>query len=107
MDVIFSHCAGLNVHKKSVTACRITPDATGQQPEGLVELKEFSTRKMDLLALLDWLAEVGIKHAAMDSTGEYWKPVFNLLESTVAVVLVNAAHVKQVPGRKTDKADAR
>jgi transposase len=107
MDVIFTHCAGLDVHKKSVTACRITPDITGQQAEGLVELKEFGTMTIDLLALSDWLTEAGITHVAMESTGEYWKPVFNLLEGSVQVVLVNAAHVKQVPGRKTDKADAR
>jgi transposase len=105
--VIFTHCAGLDVYKKSVMACRMTPDPTGQQPEDLVEIKEFSTLTTDLLALSDWLAEVGITHVAMESTGEYWKPVFNLLEGTFAVVLVNAAHVKQVPGRKTDKADAR
>jgi transposase len=107
MDVIFTHCAGLDVHKKTVMACRITPDPTGQQAEGLVELKEFGSMTVDLLALSDWLLEAGITHVAMESTGEYWKPVFNLLEGNVQVVLVNAAHVKQVPGRKTDKADAR
>src|SRR5262249_42218125 len=107
MDVIFTHCAGLDVHKKSVTACRITPDPSGQQAEGLVELKDFGTMTVDLLALSDWLTEARITHVAMESTGESWKPVFNLLEGTVQVILVNAAHVKQVPGRKTDKADAR
>jgi len=61
----------------------------------------------DLLALSDWLAEVGVTHVAMESTGEYWRPVCNLLEGTLTIFLVNAAHVKQVPGRKTDKADAR
>jgi transposase len=61
----------------------------------------------DLLALSDWLAEVGITHVAMDSTGEYWRPVYNLLEGDITIFLVNAARVKQVPGRKTDKADAR
>ena len=55
----------------------------------------------------DWLAEAGITHVAMESTGEYWRPVYNLLEGDVTIFLVNAAHVKQVPGRKTDKADAR
>jgi transposase len=107
MDVVFTHCAGLDVHKKSVMACRIIPDPTGQQAEGLVELKEFGTMTIDLLALSDWLTEAGITHVAMESTGEYWKPVFNLLEGTVQVFLVNASHVKRVPGRKTDKADAR
>jgi transposase len=107
VDVIFSHCAGLDVHKKSVMACRITPDPTGQQADGVVELKEFGTMTVDLLALCDWLAEAGITQVAMESTGEYWQPVLNLLEGNFAVCLVNAAHVKQVPGRKTDKADAR
>src|SRR5262249_56879030 len=59
------------------------------------------------LALVDWLAAAGITHVAMESTGEYWQPVYNLLEGSVTVLLVNAAHVKNVPGRKTDKADAR
>jgi transposase len=107
MEVIFTRCAGLDVHKKTVMACRITPDPTGQQADGVIELKEFGTMTVDRLALSDWLTEAGITHVAMESTGEYWKPVFNLLEGSVQVVLVNAAHVKQVPGRKTDKADAR
>jgi transposase len=107
MDVIFSSCAGLDVHKRSVMACRITPDPTGQQADGLVELKEFTTLTHDLLALSDWLAAAGITHVAMESTGEYWKPIFNLLEGNFQVFLVNAGHVKRVPGRKTDKADAR
>jgi transposase len=107
MDVVFTHCAGLDVHKKSVMACRITPDPTRQQAEDLVEVREFGTMTVDLLALSDWLTEAGITHVAMESTGEYWKPVFNLLEGTVQVFLVNASHVKRVPGRKTDKADAR
>jgi transposase len=107
MDVMFTHCAGLDVHKKTVTACRVTPDLTGQQADGIMELKDFGTMTADLLALSDWLAEAGITHVAMESTGEYWKPVYNILEGDCTVFLVNAAHVKQVPGRKTDKADAR
>jgi transposase len=107
MDVIFSHCAGLDVHKKTVMACRILSDPTGQQADGRMELQEFGTMTRDLLALSDWLAEAGITHVAMESTGEYWRPVYNLLEGSFTVFLVNAAHVKQVPGRKTDKADAR
>jgi len=107
MDVIFTHCAGLDVHKKTVMACRVKPDPTGQQADGIMELKEFGTMTVDLLALSDWLAEAGITQVAMESTGEYWKPVYNLLEGDFTVFLVNAAHVKQVPGRKTDKADAR
>jgi transposase len=107
MDVIFTHCAGLDVHKKTVMACRVTPDPTGQQADGLVELQEFGTMTADLLALSDWLTAAGITHVAMESTGEYWKPLYTILEGEVTVFLVNAAHVKQVPGRKTDKADAR
>jgi len=61
----------------------------------------------DLLALSDWLAAAGITHVAIESTGEYWKSLYNILEGDFTVFLVNAAHVKQVPGRKTDKADAR
>ena len=72
-----------------------------------MELKEFGTMTVDLLALSDWLAAAGITHVAMESTGEYWKPLYNILEGDFTVFLVNAAHVKQVPGRKTDKADAR
>ena len=107
MDVIFPHCAGLDVHQKMVMACRILSDPTGQQADGRMELQGFGTMTRDLLALSDWLAEAGITHVAMESTGEYWRPVYNLLEGSFTVFLVNAAHVKQVPGRKTDKADAR
>src|SRR5437764_8005041 len=107
MDVVFFRCAGLDVHKKSITACRIVPDPTGQEAEGIAELRTFDTMTRDLLALADWLTEASITHVAMESTGEYWTPVYNLLEGTFTVFLVNAAHVKNVPGRKTDKADAR
>src|SRR5215468_1420421 len=107
MDVVFSHCAGLDVHKKSVTAWRLVSDSTGQHPEGVAELRTFGPMTRELLALADWLVEAGVTHVAMESTGEYWKPVYNLLEGTFDVCLVNAAHVKNVPGRKTDPADAR
>jgi transposase len=107
MDVVFPRCAGLDVHKKSITACRLVPDPTGQEAEGLAELREFGTMTLELLALADWLTEASITHVAIESTGEYWTPVYNLLEGTFTVFLVNAAHVKNVPGRKTDKADAR
>jgi transposase len=107
MDVVFLRCAGLDVHKKSITACRIVPDPTGQEAEGTAELRTFGTMTLKLLALADWLTEASITHVAMESTGQYWTPVYNLLEGTFTVFLVNAAHVKNVPGRKTDKADAR
>ena len=82
MDVVFPQCAGLDVHKKSITACRMVPDPTGQEAEGILELKTFGTMTRDLLALADWLTEASITHVAMESTGEYWKPVYNLLEGT-------------------------
>jgi transposase len=107
MDVIFPHCAGLDVHKKAVMACRVIPDPTGQQADGRMELQEFGTMTRELLAWSDWLAEAGIIHVAMESTREYWRPVYHLLEGSFTVFQVNAAPVKQVPGRKTDKADAR
>jgi transposase len=78
MAVVFTHCAGLDVQKKTVTACRVTPDPSGQQADGILELRVFGTMTADLLALSDWLAEVGITPVAMESTGEYWRPVYNL-----------------------------
>jgi transposase len=107
MDVMCTHCAGLDVHKKTVMACRVTPDPTGEHADGIMELQEFGAMTVDLLAWSDWLAAAGITHVAIESTGEYWKPLYNILEGDFTVFLVNAAHVKQVPGRKTDKADAR
>jgi len=107
MEIMFSHCAGLDVHKKRITACRVPPDLTGQQADGLLELQDFGTMTADLLVLSDWLAAAGVTHVAMESTGEYWKPVFNILEESFTVFLVNASHGKQVPGRQTAKADAR
>jgi transposase len=106
LDVVFTHCAGLDVHKKTVMACRVTPAPTGQQADGIIELKAFGTMTGELLALSDWRAEAGGPQVAMESTGAYWRPVSNLLAGTVAVLLVHAAHVQQVPGRKTDKAEA-
>jgi transposase len=103
MDVVYERCAGLDVHKKTVTACRIYPDAQGHKTK---DSRTFTTMTQDLLKLADWLAQAGCTHAAMESTGEYWKPVFNILEATVEVLLINAQHIKNVPGRKTDVADA-
>jgi transposase len=107
MDVTFTHGAGLDVHQKTVMACRVTPDPTGEHTDGIMELKEFGAMTVDLLAWSDWLAAAGMTHVAIESTGEYWKPLYNILEGNFTVFLVHAAHVKQVPGRKTDKADAR
>jgi transposase len=75
MDVMFTHGAGLDGHKKTVMACRVTPDPTGAQAEGIMALREFGARTGDLLALSDWLAAAGITQVAIESTGEYWKPL--------------------------------
>src|SRR5919109_1125573 len=107
MEVMVTRCAGWDVHKKSIPACRIVPAPTGQEAEGLAELRPFGTMTRAWLALADWLAEARITHVAMEGTGEYWKPGYNLLEGTLTGFLVHAAPVKNVPGRKTDKADAR
>jgi len=104
MDVIYTCCAGLDVHKKTVVACRLSRDAKGQ---ALRETRTFSTMTCDLLKLSDWLQEGHCTHVAMESTGEYWKPVYNLLEAHFELLLVNAKHVKAVPGRKTDVNDAQ
>jgi transposase len=98
MQVMYERCAGLDVHKKTVVAWVLTP--AGQ------ETRTFATMTADLLALADWLLACGCTHVAIESTGDYWKPVFNILEGTCEVILVNAQHVKAVPGRKTDVKDA-
>jgi transposase len=104
MDVLFASCAGLDVHKKTVVGCRIYPAPDGKQR---IEKQTFRTMTQDLLKLSDWLAEVDITHVAIESTGDYWKPVYNLLEGNFEVWVVNANHVKNVPGRKTDVKDAQ
>jgi transposase len=104
IDVLYERCAGLDLHKRSVTACRLTPGADGQVSK---EICTFATMTADLLALGDWLAAGGVTHVAMESTGVYWKPIWNLFEERFTLVLVNAAHVKVVPGRKRDVGDAQ
>lgn len=103
MDVVNGCCAGLDVHKKVVVACRMRSGPDGQ-PER--EVASFSTMTADLLRLADWLKAWGCTHVAMESTGEYWRPVYNLLEEQFTLLLVNPQHVHQVPGRKTDVGDA-
>ena len=98
MRVVHDRCCGLDVHKKSVVACVITPEAQ--------QTKTFGTTTRQLLALADWLRDKHVSHVAMESTGVYWKPVYNLLEDTFSVYVVNARHIKAVPGRKTDVKDA-
>src|SRR5947209_4334028 len=102
MDTLYPCCAGLDVHKATVVACVRTATAGGKARR---EVRTFGTMTADLLALADWLAGAGVTHVAMESTGVYWKPVFHLLEGRFEILLVNAQHIKQVPGRKTDVKD--
>ena len=103
MEPIYARCCGLDVHKNMVVACLMTPDARGG-PEK--QVRTFRTVTSDLLALGDWLRAAGCTHSAMEATGVYWKPVHNLLEDEFVLLVVNAQHIKAVPGRKTDVHDA-
>jgi transposase len=103
MEIVYERCCGLDIHKKTVVACLITPDANGQRHK---QVRTFRTLTADLLAFHDWLAGAGCTHVAMESTGVYWRPIFNLFEGDFTLLLVNAAHIKAVPGRKTDVRDA-
>jgi len=104
MDVLYERCCGLDVHKKTVVACRTAPKMGGGWQ---YERRTFQTMTADLLLLADWLRAAGVTHVALESTGVYWKPVFNILENEFVVIVVNAQHIKQVPGRKTDVRDAQ
>jgi transposase len=99
---MYECCCGLDVHKKSVTACLLK--GSGQHRKH--EVRTFGTTTRELLLLADWLLSEGCSHVAMESTGVYWKPVFQVLEESCAIVLANAQHLKHVPGRKTDVKDA-
>lgn len=104
MEQIYERCCALDVHKASVSACVHVPDRDG----GRAELRgRFSTVTSDLLALRDWLQELGVTQVAMEATGVYWKPVWYVLEDEFELILCHAAHVKNVPGRKTDASDAQ
>src|SRR5215467_10131978 len=103
MDVIYPRCCGLDVHKKTVVACCIL---STEGPEPVKETRTFRTMTTDLLALADWLQEKECTHVAMESTGVYWRPVYNVLEGQCELLVVNAQHIKAVPGRKTDVRDA-
>lgn len=106
MQVVHERCAGLDVHKKTVVACRILPD-THTRRGWEKEIRTFGTTTGELLDLARWLKSVDVTHVAMESTGIYWKPVYNILEGDFEVSLVNARHIKYVPGRKTDVKDAQ
>jgi transposase len=103
MELLHSHCAGLDVHKDSVVAC------ARHMVDGKVatEVKSFQTTTHELMGLSDWLSSQGVTHIAMEATGVYWKPVWHILsDGEFELVLANAAHVKNLPGRKTDVNDA-
>lgn len=104
MQGIYERCAGLDVHKKTVVTTIMLTQADGSVQE---QVRTFSTMTVDLLALDDWLRSYGVEVIAMESTGVFWRPVFNLLEDGRQVILVNAQHMKAVPGRKTDVKDSQ
>jgi transposase len=97
MEVLYPHCAGLDVHKKTIKVCLLTHGSTDQPHK---EFRTYLTTTQELLKLSDWLGEQGCTHVAFEATGVYWKPVFNLLEGRFELLVVNARHIKAVPGRK-------
>jgi len=103
MDVVVERPGALDVHKASVTACVRVPAERGRRDE---HIAQFSTTVQGLLGLRDWLTAHRVTQVAMEATGVYWKPVWAILEDDFELILVNARHVKQVPGRKTDVSDA-
>src|ERR671937_2349121 len=104
MEQIYERCCALDVHKASVSACVHVPDRGGKRSE----LRgKFPTVTSELLALRAWLQGLGVTHVAMEATGVYWKPVWYVLEDEFELILCHAAHVKNVPGRKTDASDAQ
>jgi transposase len=103
VETLVARCAGLDVHKDSVTACVRVPDGHGGRHG---QTRRFTTTTAGLVVLAEWLASFGVTRVGMESTGCYWKPVWQLLEDQVECWLLNAAHLHNVPGRKTDVADA-
>lgn len=103
MQVLYRTCCGLDVHKQTIVACLISLPNNGQAKK---EVRSFEAVTDGLLALAEWLRQAGCKHVAMEGTGVYWKPVYNILEGDFEVTVLNAAHLKKLPGRKTDVQDA-
>jgi transposase len=103
MEVVHERCCGLDIHKKVLVACVIVPGSDGKPKK---EIRTFGSMTRDIEEMSQWLANNGITHVAMESTGVYWKPIYNLLEGKFALLLVNAQHIKAVPGRKTDVKDS-
>ena len=103
LSVVHHRCCGLDIHKRQVQACLLLTTPAGKVQQ---EQRSFGTMTEELLALLDWLLAAGCTHVAMEATGSFWKPIFNLLDGQGEIQVGNAAHIKQVPGRKTDVRDA-
>jgi len=104
MENIFLRCVGLDVHKASVEACVRRMEPSGRLHQ---QTRHWGTMTRDILMMADWMAAQGVTHVAMESTGVYWKPIYNILEGRFTVLLVNARHLKQVPGRKSDIRDCQ
>ena len=103
MDVLYPKCAGLDVHRDSVVCCARIHGAAGQVSR---EVRTFGATTGELLILSEWLTSLEVTHVAMEATGVYWKPVWHVLDGEFELLLANAMHVKNVPGRKTDVNDA-
>ena len=103
MELLHERCAGLDVHQHSVVACARMVDERGKVIE---EVRTFDTTTTGLMGLSEWLQGLGVDHVAMEATGVYWKPVWHVLDESFHLTLANAAHIKNVPGRKTDVKDA-
>jgi transposase len=97
MEVLYARCAGLDIHKKTVRVCLLMRQEHGKTHK---EFRTYSTTTQDLLNLLEWLLAQGCSQVAHDRTGVYWKPVYNWFEGQIEVLVVNAQHIKAVPGRK-------
>ncbi len=103
MHILYQRCCGLDVHKQRVSACLLLPGNDRRQQK---VARSFGTTTSQLQALKEWLVAADCTHVAMESTGPYWKPVYNILEDSFTLILANAQHIKALPGRKTDVGDA-
>src|SRR5262245_23872289 len=103
MEVMYPECAGMDVHQESIVVCTLTTDEVGEVQK---DIRTFGTMTKNLFELLKWLESKTVTHVAMESTGIYWKPVYNILEGYFTVIVANAQRIKNVPGRKTDVSDA-
>jgi transposase len=104
METLLTHCAGMDVHQETIVVCTLVGEATDSELQ--TEIKTFGTTTRQLFDLLTWLESKNMTHIAMESTGIYWRPVYNILEGYFDITLANAHRIKNVPGRKTDVSDA-